>query len=108
MNRSEQLSNWLQQVRGYAPHSLVLAAQDASIRQYWRATFTEGSVIVMDFDPAVFDVAPFLARQQQLLGAEIAVPLVYEQDLNLGFVILEDLGDVTLVSLLNEDSAKDW
>ncbi len=108
MNRSEQLSNWLQQVRGYAPHSLVLAAQDASIRQYWRATFTEGSVIVMDFDPAVFDVAPFLARQQQLLGAEIAVPLVYEQDLNLGFVILEDLGDVTLASLLNEDSAKDW
>ena len=52
MNRSEQLSNWLQQVRGVAPQSLVLAAADASVRQYWRASFADSSVIVMDFDSA--------------------------------------------------------
>ncbi|MGL4997076.1 MAG: hypothetical protein ACRC6G_12995 [Deefgea sp.] len=69
MNRSEQLSNWLQQVRGAAPQTLVLAASDASVRQYWRATFSDVSVIVMDFDPAVFDCSPFLARQYQLAGA---------------------------------------
>lgn len=108
MNRSEQLSNWLQQVHGSAPQSLVLAAEDASVRQYWRATYPERSVIIMEFDPAVFDAAPFLARQQQLAGADIAVPAVYEQDLSLGFVVLEDLGDVTLASLLNEETAKAW
>ncbi|QKJ67146.1 phosphotransferase [Deefgea piscis] len=108
MNRSEQLSNWLQQVRAATPQSIVLAAADASVRQYWRVSYADGSVVVMDFDPAVFDCAPFLARQQQLAGAGIAVPQVFEQDLQLGFVVLEDLGDVTLASVLSETSAKEW
>ncbi|QLG88586.1 phosphotransferase [Chitinibacter bivalviorum] len=108
MNRHEQITNWLQSWQPEAPAALVVAAADASIRQYWRASWADHTVIVMDFDSAQFDVQPFLARQAQLAGAGVAVPQVLAQDAAQGLVALEDLGDVTLASLLTEENAKAW
>lgn len=108
MNRQEQITNWLQAEQGSAPVSLVIAAADASVRQYWRASWDDRSLIVMDFDPASFDVQPFLARQAQLAGAGAAVPALLGQALALGLVALEDLGDATLASVLDEENAKGW
>lgn len=108
MNRQEQITNWLQAEFASAPASLTIAAADASVRQYWRASWADRSLIVMDFDPAQFDVQPFLARQAQLAGAGAAVPVLLKTATELGLVALEDLGDVTLASLLNEENAKAW
>ncbi|WP_373974446.1 phosphotransferase [Chitinibacter sp. SCUT-21] len=108
MNRQEQITNWLQAEFAATPSSLSIAASDASVRQYWRASWADRSLIVMDFDPTQFDVQPFLARQAQLAGAGAAVPVLLKTSSDLGLVALEDLGDVTLASLLNEDNAKAW
>ncbi|WP_410497535.1 aminoglycoside phosphotransferase family protein [Chitinibacter sp. S2-10] len=108
MNRREQIANWLQMGQGSVPSTLNIAAADASVRQYWRASWADHSQMVMDFDPAQFDVQPFLLRQQQLQQAGVAVPKVLAQDLAQGLVALEDLGDVTLASVLHEANAKGW
>ncbi|WP_028449866.1 aminoglycoside phosphotransferase family protein [Chitinibacter tainanensis] len=108
MNRQEQITSWLSQVMGQAPSELTLAASDASVREYWRASWPERTAIVMDFDPAAFSAEPFVQRQAQLAGAGVAVPQLHAHAPELGLVLLEDLGDVTLAQVLNEENAKGW
>ncbi|AOY00529.1 aminoglycoside phosphotransferase family protein [Jeongeupia sp. USM3] len=109
MNVSDSLSAWLAAETGTPPASLTPGGSDASVRHYWRAHWSDRSLIVMQADPAAFDVQPFLARQRELAAAGIRVPAVLGRNPDAGFVLLEDLGDDLLTPrLAGEDQARAW
>ncbi|WP_432723762.1 phosphotransferase [Jeongeupia wiesaeckerbachi] len=109
MNVSDSISSWLTATTGAPPISLTPGGSDASVRNYWRASWADRSLIVMQADPALFDARPFLARQAELAGAGIRVPQVLAQNLDDGLVLLEDLGETLLApQLTDEVQARAW
>lgn len=76
---------------------------DASTRRYYRAKKTDGqSYILMKMDSFADQAAnlPFLSIQKYLKGVGVPVPEVLDFDPPLGHILLEDLGDVTLLRRL--------
>jgi len=96
--RLEQIRGWL----GSLPPSLDLAvdtlrpaSSDASFRRYFRLDAGKRTLIVMDAPPAHEDCRPFLHVGQLLADAGLNVPLVLEKNLDLGLLLLTDLGEHT-------------
>ena len=82
---------------------------DASTRRYYRVFLKEGSVILMRTD-SFSDVGmnhPFLTLQKHLHGCGVDVPEVLDVDASLGLIVLEDLGDDTLLHRLKVVSSPD-
>lgn len=96
--RLDQIRAWL----GGLPATLNLAvdtlrpaSSDASFRRYFRLDAGERSLIVMDAPPAHEDSRPFLQVGQLLADAGLNVPAVLEKNLDLGLLLLTDLGEQT-------------
>ena len=95
MQRETLLKGWLAGIYPNQPFELSFAAADADFRRYFRATFADGStVICMDAPPEKMreSVANYLKVRD--LFSSLNVPTVLAKDLELGFIVLNDLGDV--------------
>lgn len=95
MQRETLLKDWLTSVYPNQPFELSFAAADADFRRYFRATFADGStVICMDAPPEKMreSVANYLKVRD--LFSSLNVPTVLAKNLELGFIVLNDLGDV--------------
>ncbi len=79
-----------------------LLAADASFRHYDRLTRADESMVLMDAPPPMEDVRPFLLIAQKLEDLGYSAPHVYAQDVENGFVLLEDFGDATYTRLLKD------
>ncbi|WP_417579243.1 aminoglycoside phosphotransferase family protein [Nitrincola sp.] len=80
-------------------------AGDASFRRYFRVQANKQSFIVMDAPPEHEDCRPFVAVAQQWLAAGVRVPKLLAEDLQQGFLLLEDFGDQLFYSALSAESA---
>lgn len=100
-NRRRLLEDWLARVLGTHDFMLAHAAADAGARSYWRVVADGRSRIVMDAPPASNDLAPFLAIDALLREAGLAAPEVLAQDTSLGFLLLSDLGDRTMLQTID-------
>lgn len=110
-DRQQQLTIWLNTVLPSANFTLTSASADASFRRYFRVHLAQAhlaqahlghsSLIAMDAPPPQEDCGPFVRIAQLFLEAGLNVPQVLAQDLNLGFLLLSDLGDDTYLSQLN-------
>ncbi|HEX5539564.1 MAG TPA: phosphotransferase [Methylophilaceae bacterium] len=107
MLREEQLHQWLNGVLADAPFSLTPASSDASFRRYFRAHLNDHTLIVMDAPPTHEDNAAFVHAAEVLAQAGLNVPHVLEKNLELGFLLLSDLGNETYLSALNQATASD-
>ncbi len=86
--------------------SLRSASSDASFRRYFRIDSTDGnSYIVMDAPPPQEDVRPFIQVAGVFAATGVSVPSILAQDIELGFLLLSDLGSSTYLQLLNPDNA---
>ncbi len=104
--REAQMHDWLEGRCGLFGFSLVPASSDASFRRYFRLHLPDGETrIVMDAPPAHEDCCPFVAVNQRLEAAGVHVPHIHAQDLERGFLLLEDLGDRLYLGELDEASA---
>lgn len=81
--------------------TLERASNDASFRSYWRTRSLGRPWIVMDAPPGKEDIRPWLAIADRLARAGIHVPEIQAADPERGFVLMEDLGDRTLLPELN-------
>lgn len=102
--RLNLLTHWLDEVLpGHdAPRP---ASSDASFRRYFRVFCGDQPWIVMDAPPEQEDCRPFIAVSAALNRAGVQVPKVHAQDLSQGFLLLDDLGqDTLLVRLSSIDS----
>jgi hypothetical protein len=100
MQRLQQLTEWLQRQFPDTPFDLAPASADASFRRYFRATFSDRTLVVMDAPPQYEDCRPFLHIAKLFEDAGTHVPHIYAQDLEQGFLLLSDLGNTTYLQAL--------
>ncbi|MFB0914924.1 MAG: phosphotransferase, partial [Burkholderiaceae bacterium] len=104
--RGEAFAKWLSAI---APthqldlSTLVIASADASFRRYLRIRDTNARpLIIMDAPPDKEDCAAFAHIAQLLQDASVAAPHVLAWDATLGFMLLTDLGQHTLLDVLSQ------
>lgn len=96
---------WARHALGNPALTLEPASVDASFRSYWRAQHAGQSWIVMDSPPEREDPAPWLAIGARLADAGVHVPQVHAQDLEQGFLLIEDLGSRLYLDVLGDANA---
>ncbi len=72
-----------------------LLAGDASFRRYHRLDLDGRRAVLMDAPPPQEDVRPFLAIARHLLRLGFSAPKIFAEDVDQGFLLLEDFGDDT-------------
>jgi len=77
-----------------------LLAGDASFRKYYRLSRPRESAVVMDAPPPQEDVRPFVRIARHLLGLGLSAPQILAEDVERGFLLLEDFGDDTYARVL--------
>ncbi|MBV8047681.1 MAG: phosphotransferase [Paludibacterium sp.] len=103
MQRLAQLKQWLSDRHPGIDLQVAFAAADADFRRYFRATFPDGSTrILMDAQPDKMDTAPYAHAREVL--AMLNVPQIYAHDREQGFMELQDLGNVTYMAALQQES----
>jgi aminoglycoside/choline kinase family phosphotransferase len=111
--RLNTLRNWLE---GLKPswqldlNTLAPASADASFRRYFRLESKNpdfGTLIVMDAPPAHEPIDSFIEVDLLLTEAGLNVPKILEKNVAQGFLLLNDLGNETYLSALNENTANE-
>jgi N-acetylmuramate 1-kinase len=103
----EEVAEWVKQSKTI--ESVVRIPGDASTRRYYRVNSKDATYILMrmeSFSKEGMNL-PFLLMQKHLASAGVDVPAVLDVDPTRGFILLEDLGDVTLLRQLQEVSNPD-
>ena len=102
--RADALLHWLASLDpalGLRPDTLRPASQDASTRRYLRLDAApDRNLVLMDAPPASNDLRPFLQVGTQLREAGLHAPQVVASSTELGFMLLEDLGDTPYLQAL--------
>ena len=104
--RLEQLKVWLND-SGITYQDIAPASADASFRRYFRITNAESTYIIMDAPPEKEDCKPFIRIATILFDFGLNVPQILKQDLEQGFLLLNDLGTTVFLSELNNNSVDD-
>ncbi|HJR74197.1 MAG TPA: phosphotransferase [Luteimonas sp.] len=105
IDREQTRLDWTRRQLSDDRVDLHRASVDAGFRSYWRTVGPEPSRIVMDSPPDLEDVRPWLRMRDLLEGGGVRVPQVLAQDIDHGFLLLEDLGGPTLAKTLDADNA---
>ncbi|MGY2339618.1 aminoglycoside phosphotransferase family protein [Pseudomonas sp. SDO5532_S415] len=89
------------------PATLTAASSDASFRRYFRWEGADKSFIVMDAPPPQENCKPFVDIAFLLAKSGINVPKIYAEDLERGFLLLNDLGNKTYLDVIDSENAED-
>lgn len=89
------------------PATLTAASSDASFRRYFRWEGGGKSFIVMDAPPPQENCKPFVDIAFLLAKSGINVPKIYAEDLERGFLLLNDLGNKTYLDVIDNENADD-
>jgi aminoglycoside/choline kinase family phosphotransferase len=87
------------------PATLTAASSDASFRRYFRWEGAGRSFVVMDAPPPQENCKPFVDIAFLLAKSGINVPKIYAEDLDRGFLLLNDLGNKTYLDVINGENA---
>ena len=85
---------------GWIDAERVLLAGDASFRRYERIKINDKTAVLMDAPPPEEDARPFIKITEHLIKLGYSVPHIFAQDIDSGFLLLEDLGDETFTNSL--------
>lgn len=77
-----------------------LLAGDASFRRYFRLNRLRESAVVMDAPRPHEDVRPFVRIARHLIALGLSAPQILAEDVEHGFLLLEDFGDDTFARVL--------
>ncbi len=89
-------------VLGAEPFRVAVASEDASFRRYFRVSRDEHRWIVMDAPPDREDVRPFMAVARLLESAGVNAPRILAANVELGFLLLTDLGSRLYLDALDD------
>ena len=106
-DRAAALAEFLQR-SGWGRAERRHLAGDASDRRYERLRLGAATAVLMDNPPGgADDPAAFAAMSRHLRGLGLSAPAILAQDLDQGFLLLEDLGDDLYARLLSADPARE-
>jgi aminoglycoside/choline kinase family phosphotransferase len=100
------LRQWVGQVLDLREVEIRPASTDASFRRYFRIIGPGITHIVMDAPPGREDPRRFMVVAERLHQLGLNVPEVLDQDLELGFLLLTDLGDQIYLQHLNASTVE--
>ena len=103
--RLAQLTNWLNFVLEQQPMDISVASADASFRRYFRVESKGKTWIAMDAPPDKEDCKPFIDVATAFHYKKMNVPEICAQDLEQGFLLLTDFGDVNYLDKLTNETA---
>lgn len=105
--RAIQARDWALSSLGLADAAFEPASADASFRRYFRVSDPVGarSWVLMDAPPERENCEPFIRIAALLHEAGLNVPRVLQQDLQRGFLLLDDLGRQTYLHIIDADNA---
>jgi len=101
----QQVKAWVDDL-GYKDYNIEEVSGDASHRKYYRLILDDTTFIVMDSSLQIDSIYPFIDVSVRLLKSKVQIPRVYAQDLQQGYLLLEDLGNTHLIDILNPMSSK--
>ncbi len=106
-DRENLLKDWLASLSDYSLSDIRPASADASFRRYFRVTDQNdgSSYIIMDAPPDKEDCTPFIHIAHLLRGVGVNAPDILEQNNELGFLLLSDLGDRPYLDHLSDEHA---
>ncbi|MDE2418633.1 MAG: phosphotransferase [Burkholderiales bacterium] len=101
----EQWFASVQDAQGLSHATLRLASADASFRRYLRVETAQGSRIIMDAPPDKENCQPFVHVARLMEAAGLKVPQVLAWDQSNGFMLLSDLGSMTMMQVIDPNAA---
>jgi aminoglycoside/choline kinase family phosphotransferase len=87
---------------GWGNSECIALEPDASFRRYFQLAAGDRAAMLMEAPPEHEKIEPFLDISSHLQQLGLRVPEIYFSDLDAGYILLEDLGNDTLTSLLDE------
>jgi Predicted phosphotransferase related to Ser/Thr protein kinases len=102
--REQLIQSWIASVLGSDQFETHFLAGDASFRRYARIKLNNKTFMLMDAPPEKEDCVPFVTIDEFFDAHGVRVPHIVAKDLENGFLLLEDFGDVLLSNLLNDQT----
>ncbi len=103
--RTISMMDWLENDLLMIISSCEIASSDASFRRYFRVNSEQTSYIVMDAPPEKENIEPFINVAKIFSASNINVPNIYQQNMEEGFLLLEDFGTECFLDKLNGHTA---
>jgi aminoglycoside/choline kinase family phosphotransferase len=85
---------------GWHNASIVPITGDASFRRYFRLQRGGEQAVLMDAPPPQEDVRPYIRIARHLLALGFSAPRIFAEDVEHGFLLIEDFGDDTYTRVL--------
>ena len=104
--RTLTLIDWLENDLLLTVQNCQPASSDASFRRYFRVTTREGQFIVMDAPPEKEKLEPFIRVAGLMREANLHTPFILSQNIDDGFLLLEDFGSKNFLDSINEHNAE--
>lgn len=102
--REQLIQTWVTSVLDSNQFQINFLAGDASFRRYARIQLNNKTFMLMDAPPEKEDCGPFVTIDEFFDQHGVRVPHIIAKDLQQGFLLLEDFGDVLLSALLNDET----
>lgn len=103
--RIKSIKHWLKHTLNLEIQSFEPASSDASFRRYFRVIHNDGHHVIMDAPPDKENTEPFIQVAALFKEKAVNVPEIYHQELDQGFLLLEDFGSDCLLDQLNHENA---
>ena len=104
--RGDAMDAFLSRI-GWQGATRSMLAGDASFRRYERVSYNGIIAVLMDAPPPWEDVRPFIAVTELLGRCGVTVPNIIARDEQEGFLLLEDLGDLSFTRLLKAEPRRE-
>ena len=107
-SRMTEAKKWLESssiLKDSKPYEITPISSDASFRRYFRITTSklDHTLILMDSPPEKEPLQKFLSRAEIFDELKITIPTIYSRNSLMGFLIIEDFGDTTLLKKISEN-----
>lgn len=101
----QKIKAWLART-DYKDFDLEVASADASFRQYFRLSAASESYILMDASREKASLGPFVDVTKRLLAVNVRAPHILAENLDEGFLVLDDFGNTNYLDVLNDQNFK--
>jgi hypothetical protein len=102
----DKVKEWINTTK-YKNYNIEIASADASFRKYYRLSSGDTTFLVMDSSLEKSSIKPFLNVTSKLSKAGVKVPDILEEDVENGFLIIEDFGSTHFLDILDYDNYKE-
>jgi aminoglycoside/choline kinase family phosphotransferase len=102
MNKTQ---TWLK-TTSFKNYIIESAIADASFRKYYKLRDGSKTALLMDSSLEKESLISFLDVTSRLQNADVGVPKIFEQNIDEGYLILEDFGTKHYLDILNQNNFK--